>query len=104
MILELDDFSSFSGAVDKLQGDKVEGAIAIVFFNKLESESAEEIKKIEKKLEEKRLEKRLINKAILNINQHLELELPTVITYLGETYIIGNELKIKKAKNVFKQS
>ena len=41
------------------QKEKVEWH-RIVFFNKLESESAEEIKKIEKKLEEKRLEKRLV--------------------------------------------
>ena len=103
MILELDDFSSFSGAVDKLQGDKVAGAVAIVFFNKLEAEAKDEIKKLEKALEQKRVKTRLINKAILNINDHLELDLPTIITYLGETYIIDNELKIKKSANVFQQ-
>lgn len=97
---KIDDYSSFSSTTNELQGDKLKGSLAILFFNDLENEQSKEIEKLEKLLEKKRTLKALTNKAILNIDEHLKLKKPFIVHSNNGTYLINEELKTEKVEIV----
>jgi len=97
---KLDNYSSFSSVVNELQGDKVKGSLAIVHFNKLESLEKERLEQMKNDVAQKQLEITHINKAIVNIGDHLKLEAPTVIASEYGTFIIDNQLNVTEVKQV----
>lgn len=94
--MNLDNYSSFSEIVNQIQGDKQKGARAIVELNCFEQNLRNQIDKLTDQLERLRVQGKVANDAILNIQKHVELKLPVFIQHLGNSYIIEEDLSIRK--------
>jgi hypothetical protein len=98
--INLDDYSSHSSTVSKLQGDMADGKQAMLLLVGKYSQSEKRVKELEEELAKAKQMSAYIKGGIDNISRHLELEYPLTLVNGVFAYNITSE-SISKIKNVF---